>query len=107
MDYSRSVVCGKVATRPVLKKTTSGTSVCAFSVCTTRKYLIGGVPTADTTTHRVVVYGRLAEACHAHMRMGDVALVDGQLQERQTPGEDGQPPQQRLVLVAEVVRYGL
>lgn len=82
---NKVTLMGRLGKDPELRKTTSGKSVCNFSVATTEGY--GEKQT--TTWHEVVAWEKTAEACAMYLNKGKRALIDGRIQIREFEDKSG------------------
>lgn len=107
MDYSNTVVSGRVAKEPELKTTTTGAYVGNFSVATNRN-----VKTKDgykdvAEFYNVICFGKSAENVQKYLTKGQQVLVSGQMQTRSWELSDGSGKKgYRTELVAERIVFG-
>ena len=71
---------GNLGRDPELRKTPSGTSVCSFSMATTKKLKDGE---KKTEWHNIVVRNKLAEICEKYLSKGDRVFIEGKIKTRQ------------------------
>ena len=89
-SMNRATIVGNLGRDPELKYTTSGEAVCNFSVATTAKWKgKDGKEKENTQWHRIVVWGRTAEACGKYLAKGRQVLVEGRIETREWE-KDGQ-----------------
>ena len=96
-SLNKSFLVGNLTRDPELKYTPQGTAVCNFSLAVSRKFKQGEEWKTQTIFPRIVVWGKIAEACAKYLAKGSSALVVGRLDSRQYEA-DG-----RKVTVWEVV----
>ena len=85
---NKCVILGNLTRDPELKTTTSGRSVCNFTVAVSRKYTgTNGEREADFIP--VVVWGKQAENCAKYLRKGSQCAVAGAIQVRSYDASDG------------------
>lgn len=85
---NRCVVLGNLTRDPELKTTTSGKSVCNFTVAVSRRFSNqNGEREADFIP--IVVWGKPAENCAKYLRKGSQCSVAGTIQTRNYEAKDG------------------
>lgn len=91
MNYSHTVIVGRVTKTPELRTTSSSTSVTSFGVAVNRPWTDRkGTKKDDTQFHNVVLFGRTAEVACQYLSKGSTVLVEGRLQNRSWEDKDGQ-----------------
>ena len=97
---------GNLGNPPELRTTTTGgKSVANFSVATSYAYKDGeGQKKEETTWHRIVVWGQLAETCAKYLEKGSTVAVLGRLVNREWKDKDG-ADQHSTEIVAEDVQF--
>ncbi len=100
-DFNRIILMGRLGQEPVRRQTKDGKSVVNFSLATARwvreeqaampESSAGERPrrTEETDWHRIVVWGRQADACAEYLGKGDAVLVEGGVRTRKYDGKDG------------------
>jgi single-strand DNA-binding protein len=98
-DINKIILVGRLGGDPIQRQTKSGTSVVQLSVATARRVHKEGVENAgslnedafieETQWHRVVTWGRQAEACAQYLRKGHTVYVEGFLKSRQYEDKNG------------------
>lgn len=84
------MIIGNLTRDPEVRKTTSGQSVCTFSVATNRNWTgQDGTKQEASDFHNVVAWGKLAEICGQYLTKGRKVYVDGRMQTRDWEGQDG------------------
>jgi single stranded DNA-binding protein len=81
---------GNLGANPELRYTTeSGKAVCNFSIATNRSWTDKntGEKKQLTEWHRIVVFGKRAEACAKHLKKGRLVDITGRLKSRKWKGE--------------------
>ncbi len=95
------MLIGNLTRDPELRKTTSGQSVCSFSIATNRVYTdASGQKKENADYHNIVAWGRLAEICAQYLTKGKKVYIDGRIQTRDWEGQDGQK-KYRTEIIAE------
>lgn len=94
---NRIILIGNLTKDPELNVTTSGISVCRFTVAVARRFAnADGTRTTDFIN--IVAWRELAENCNKYLKKGNKCAVSGYLQSRSYENKDGVK-----VLVWEVV----
>lgn len=100
-SLNKAMLIGNLTRDPELRKTTSGQSVCSFSIATNRTYTdASGVKKDQPEYHNIVAWGKLGEICAQYLVKGKKVYVDGRIQTRDWEGQDGQK-KYRTEIVAE------
>lgn len=86
-SLNRVMILGNLGKDPELKQIPSGLSVANLSVATTRKDASGK---EETEWHRVIVWGKSADAAAKYLHKGSSCFVEGRLRTRkyQKDGKD-------------------
>lgn len=85
---NRVVLVGRLTRDPELRTTTTGKSVCDFSIAVTKRIKPSdGSPDADF--FRVNAWGQTAEYVSNYLHKGRLVAVDGRLQSRKYTASDG------------------
>lgn len=85
---NKVILVGRLAKDPELRTTSSGVSVCTFTLAVTRRYADGqGNRQADFIP--IVVWRQQADACHKYLTKGKQAAVAGEIQTRSYDAQDG------------------
>ena len=86
---NRIILMGRLTRDPELRTTSSGTSVCTFSIAVNRNFTnAAGEREADFIN--IVVWNKAAENTAKYMSKGRQIAVEGRLQIRSYDGNDGQ-----------------
>ncbi len=96
---NKAIIVGYVGRDPEHRSTNNGTSVCNFSMATTRKYN----DNEETTWHNVVAWGKLADICSEYLTKGQLVYVEGRIQVRDYEDRDGNP-RKAFEIVADQMR---
>jgi single-strand DNA-binding protein len=100
-SLNKAMLIGNLTRDPELRKTTSGQSVCSFSIATNRTYTdASGVKKDQPEYHNIVAWGKLGEICAQYLVKGKKVYIDGRIQTRDWDGTDGQK-RYRTEVVAE------
>ena len=85
---NKVILIGNLTRDPELTQTTSGISVCRFSLAVSRRFT-NSEGERETDFINVVVWRNAAENCHKFLRKGSKAAVVGTLQSRSYDAQDG------------------
>lgn len=100
-SLNKAMLIGNLTRDPEMRKTTSGQSVCSFSIATNRVYTDAqGQKKDQPEYHNIVAWGRLAEICAQYLNKGKKVYIDGRIQTRDWEAQDGQK-KYRTEIVAE------
>jgi len=91
-DVNKVLLMGRLGNFPVQRQTKAGLAVVHFSMATSRRLLAqeaGGEAKEETQWHRVVVWGKQAEACAQYLEKGQAVFVEGMIRTRKYTGKDG------------------
>lgn len=99
---NKVILLGTVGKDPELRQTTSGQSVCNFSVATSEKYK----DVETTEWHNITVFGKLAELVASYSGKGLKIYVEGKIQTNHWE-KDGQKMTSKGVLgyAVEIVEF--
>jgi len=81
-SVNKVILIGNLGKDPELRFTQSGHAVCTLSMATNREYTKGEEKVKETEWHRVVVWGKQAEAVGQYMTKGRSIYIEGRLQTR-------------------------
>ena len=101
-SFNKVILVGNMTADPELKQTTSGTSVCSFSIAVNRRFTKAeqGQQTVDFIN--VVSWRQNAEFVSRYFKKGNPILVCGQLQTRTWTDNQGQKRYATEVIADEV-----
>ena len=85
---NKVILIGNLTKDPELTTTTSGISVCRFSLAVSRRFT-NSEGERETDFIKIVVRRNLADNCHKFLRTGSKAAVVGNLQTRSYDAQDG------------------
>lgn len=101
-----AVIIGNLGADPELKFTQGGQAVCNLSVATSRTYLDrNDTKIEEVEWHRVVVWGKRAEACNEYLTKGRQVIVRGRISTRKWEDEKG-VSHYSTSIVAEEITFG-
>ena len=101
-SFNKVILVGNMTADPELKQTTSGTSVCSFSIAVNRRFTKPeqGQQTVDFIN--IVAWRQQAEFVSRYFKKGNPILVCGQLQTRTWNDNQGQKRYATEVIADEV-----
>lgn len=85
---NRVILIGNLTKDPELTQTTSGISVCRFTLAVGRRFT-NADGSRDTDFLNIVAWRNLADICAKYLRKGSKAAVVGNIQTRSYDGQDG------------------
>ena len=101
-SFNKVILVGNMTADPELKQTTSGTSVCSFSIAVNRRFTKAeqGQQTVDFIN--IVAWRQQAEFVSRYFKKGNPILICGQLQTRTWNDNQGQKRYATEVIADEV-----
>jgi single-strand DNA-binding protein len=96
---NKILLIGRLGKDPEMRSTANGMSVLNFSMATTEKYK----NEVQTTWHRVIVWGKHAEAIYPYLKKGGLVYCEGKLIIRDYEDKSGQK-RQAVEVVAHTIR---
>lgn len=103
-SFNKVILIGNMTADPELKQTTSGISVCSFSIAVNRKFSKDGEQACDFIT--IQTWRQTAEFVSKHFKKGKPILVCGQLQQRTWTDNQGNKRYATEVVADEVSFVG-
>ena len=105
-SFNKVILVGNMTADPELKQTTSGTSVCSFSIAVNRRFTKAeqGQQTVDFIN--IVTWRQSAEFVSRYFKKGNPILICGQLQTRSWTDNQGQKRYATEVVADEVSFVG-
>ena len=86
---NKAELIGRLGQDPEIRYTQSGTAVANMSVATNHSVKRGDKWEDQTEWHRIVVWGKIAEACAEYLSKGSQVYICGRLQTRSWDDQDG------------------
>jgi len=87
---NRVTIVGRLGADPEVRSTQSGTTVTNMRVATNRHWKDNdGKSQEETEWHRIVVFGKQAEACGEYLEKGRQVYLEGRLQTNEWEDRDG------------------
>lgn len=106
MNVNKAIIIGRLTRSPESRTTSSGRTVCSFSVATSRTWKdSSGAKQEKTDFHNIVTWGKLAELCQTYLVKGQMVFIEGRIETRSWEGPDG-AKRNRTEIVAENLRFG-
>ncbi len=102
---NKAILIGNLTKDPELTQTTSGISVCRFSLAIQRKFT-NSEGERETDFINIVVWRNLADNCHKYLKKGSKAAVTGSIQTRSYDAQDGTKRYVTEVVAEEVEFVG-
>lgn len=84
---NKAILVGRLTADPELKTTTSGISVCSFSIAIDRPYRSGAERQTDFID--IVAWRQTAEFVSKYFRKGSAIIIDGAIQTRSYTDKEG------------------
>ena len=97
-DVNKIILVGRLGADPVLRDTKNGLSVAQFPLATSRWVKETGQETAQTESqeaadktqwHRVIAWGKQADACAQFLKKGDSVYVEGSVRTHKYESKEG------------------
>ena len=90
MNLNKVFLVGRVASDVEMRTTTSGQSVCTFSLATNRTWKNkDGQKQEESQFHRIVLWAKLAEIASQFLSKGSLVLIEGRIQNRSWEDKSG------------------
>jgi len=90
MSVNKVILVGRLGADPEQRSTQSGTAVTNMRLATNRNWTDNnGQKQEDTEWHRIVVFGKTAEACGEYLEKGRQVYVEGRIQTDEWEDNDG------------------
>ena len=104
-NLNKVYLMGNLTRDPELRYIPSGAAVTTFGMAVNRVYTMqSGEKRKETCFARVVVWGKMAEACGEYLSKGSPVFIEGRLQSRSWVGQDGQK-RSTIEVVANNVQF--
>ena len=85
---NKVMLIGNLTKDPEINTTSSGVSVCSFSIAVSRRYT-NGEGERETDFFNIVVWRQSAENCHKYLKKGSKVGIVGSIQNRSYQAADG------------------
>jgi len=106
VSVNKVILIGRLGQDPELRYTPSGQAACDLSLATNESWTKDGQKQERTEWHRVVVWGKSAEACKQYLSKGSQAYVEGRLQTRKWQDKEGRDRYTTEIVASEVKFLG-
>lgn len=106
MNINKVLVGGRLGADPELTHTSSGKTVCKFSIATSETWMSDGEKQEKTEWTKIVVWGKQAENCVKYLTKGSQAFIEGRLQTRSWEDKDGNKKYTTEVVASSVQFIG-
>jgi single-strand DNA-binding protein len=105
---NKAILIGRVGKDPEIRHTAAGQAVATLSLATSETWKDkDGAKQERTEWHKLVVWGKLAEAVvQPYVRKGDALYVEGRIQTRKWQGQDGQDRYTTEIAVSDLQMLG-
>ena len=103
-SFNKVILIGNMTADPELKQTTSGISVCSFSIAVNRRFTKGAQEQGQQTVDfiNIVTWRQNAEFVSRYFKKGNPILICGQIQTRSWTDNQGQRRTATEVVADEV-----
>jgi single-strand DNA-binding protein len=106
MSVNKVILVGNLGRDSELRATSSGQSVCSFSLATTERFTGRNAQSREQTDwHNITVWGKPAEACGRYLKKGSQVYVEGRITNREYEARDGSGKRHRTEIVAQRVQF--
>ena len=107
MNFNKVILVGRLVRDPEMKSTTTGQSVCNFSIATSRFWTNKETNEKQEKTefHNIVAWAKQAEVITQYLNKGSLILVEGRLETRSWQDSDGNK-HYRTEVIAERIQLG-
>ena len=105
-SFNKVILIGNMTADPELKQTTSGLSVCSFSIAVNRRFAKADQGQQNVDFINIVTWRQNAEFVNRYFKKGNPILVCGQLQTRRWTDNQGQTRIATEVVADEVSFVG-
>lgn len=101
-SFNKVILIGNMTADPELKQTTSGTSVCSFSIAVNRRFAKADQGQQNVDFINIVTWRQQAEFVSRYFKKGNPILICGQIQTRTWSDNQGQKRYATEVVADEV-----
>lgn len=107
-SVNRVILIGHLGSDPELSYSQAGTAKCRFPMATSERFIDRDKQPAERTEwHKIVVYGKAAEAAAKYLAKGRQVFIEGRIQTRNWDDEKtGQKRYMTEVIASSVVFLG-
>lgn len=102
---NKVILVGNLGADPEIRSTQGGDTVCSLSVATSEKWQDKrGDPKEHTEWHKIVVWGKQAEACAKYLAKGRQVYVEGKIRTEKWTDQSG-TDRWTTKIIADTVRF--
>jgi len=95
---------GNLVKDPELSGTSSGTTVCKFTIASNRYYKVNNEYQQDVSYFNIVAWNKLAQTCLEYLTKGRGIRVIGRLKHENWKSDDGKS-NSRIIVVADHIEF--
>jgi len=100
---NKVMLIGNVGGEVTMRYTQGGTAVSSFSMATSERFKDKSGQMQDQTTwHRIVAWGRLAEICSEYLGKGSKVYIEGKLTEKKWTDQNGNEKTNAEIIAREM-----
>jgi single-strand DNA-binding protein len=93
-DVNKVILVGRLGSNPIQRETKKGYAVVHFPLATSKRFreeteTAGESYSEETQWHKIVVWGKQAEACAQFLRKGNPVYIEGMVRTHKYEGKDG------------------
>lgn len=105
MSLNKVMLIGNLGADPEMRYTANGQAVANLRLATTERWggRDGGEQKEKTEWHRVIAFGRTAEAAAEYLRKGSKAYIEGRIQTREWEDKQGQKRWTTEIVASQVL----
>ena len=105
-NLNKVMLAGRVSISPRLKSSTSGVTICTFSIAVNHRYRASdGSQQEDTDFMEITVYGKTADQCANYLKTGSPVFLEAHLKQETWVDKNTGKNRQRLTLVGDRVHF--
>ena len=106
MNLNKVMLLGNLTRDPESRVIPSGQQVVSFGVATNRMWTdANGAKQQKTEFHNIVAWGKLAQICAQYLKKGQLAYLEGRIENRSWDAQDG-TKKNRTEIVLETMQMG-
>jgi len=105
-SVNKAIIVGNLGADPELRHTPNGQAVCELRIATSSSWTKNGEKHEQTEWHRVVVWGKQAEATAKYLSKGRQVYVEGRIQTRSWDDKDGTKRYMTEIIASDVQFLG-
>lgn len=106
-SVNKAILVGNLGRDAEMRFTAGGTPVATVSLATTERFTDrDGQKREDTQWHRIVIWGKTAEALQEYLVKGKQVYVEGKIQTREWTDKEGKPAKTTEIRADRIVLLG-